>query len=85
VPDAGITREHVAERRADLDRQLAVARQQAAAAQLMIQAIDGAIQENNYYVGLIAEQEKRKQHCADPDCRICGPLAEPREKAANAL
>lgn len=65
MPNVGLTREHVKERRADLDRQLSEARQKLAAAQRdqqsaqqLIQAIDGAIQENNYYDGLISEQER---------------------------
>lgn len=52
-----ITRQDVAERRADLDRQVAAARQRIADAEAVIRAIDGAIQENSYYAGLLQVPE----------------------------
>lgn len=47
------------ERRADLGRQLAKARKDLTNAELTIKAIDGAMQENSYYVLLLAEREHR--------------------------
>jgi hypothetical protein len=53
-----ITREQVEERGHDLARQLAAARKQIADGEATAHAIDGAIQENRYYLKLIAEQEQ---------------------------
>lgn len=68
-----ITRQDVAERRADLDRQVAAARQRIADAEAVIRAIDGAIQENSYYAQLLAGQE---QAPPKPESRSQNPESE---------
>lgn len=58
MADKVITRQDVTERRADLDRQVAAARQRIADAEAVIRALDGAIQENSYYAQLLAQPEQ---------------------------
>lgn len=62
-----ITRQDVAERRADLDRQVAAARQRIGDAEATIKAIDGAIQENNYYAQLLQEGAKAPEKAGDAE------------------
>jgi hypothetical protein len=77
VENNSISKQEILERRADLMKQLQKAQAEQQSVNVLILSIDGALQENRYYLGLIEQQEKLLQPAPDAE-------GEPRLELVNA-